>query len=604
MRYLSLLLLYTTTVFGQDPYMDLNEGFREIGEVFLATAGDAESLSLARNPMIGPCREDGEQEEREIDLGLVPEEDAESKWRFSVMVTMGGPREGLAKNYADMGEEYLAMGREVDNIIAQNFSSRESRSSAIKAACEGRSEMDRIAMASNLASRLSKIYDHDRANGGVNGDMVVTSQNQWEALHARAGGDYGATAGVCRDASLTVSQFLLDCGFKPGQVSIEGYRTVGGGHQVTTVRTSDGQAYTINWSELYASDESSGANPAPNTNLINTGLYYTVYDPENGNVVERRRTELGEVLKAVTGGSVEDPNYLPQLMKLEAGYGVITANVFKTETERGDIAQGIATYIQADDVFGILDVSAGVAYARNERSVATSAINEATLSQDIVYGQIEGRFRIPSINLIDRDDRSLALRPTAVVTTEGYYSRDSQNGQPGEVNRDMYSEATLGLDALYNQGRFGAYIGGEVDVNASIRATNNQRGTPGESGDDGGITPFANSYNVHGGISWDGDRFTTAATADYTIARSGTRTSLGATLMDHESNSSYSAVYSVYDRRYGIREDFVVIRAERDFQINRVGTVNVGAGIQVPISNDFNETTVGLSLRFYPGRRR
>lgn len=602
-KLLLLLPLYAFNSMAQDPYQDLDSGFRQLGEVFLATSGDVDSLALAREPGIGPCLDQANEEQSQpIDLGLSPQDGEESKWRFSVMMTMGGPKEGLAKHYAEKSERYQEMGSEVDGLIAQNYSSHEARMNAVKSACAGKSEMDRIAMASNLGSRLSSIYDYDRASGGPTSNMAVSVENQWDALHARAGGNYGATAGVCREASITVSQFLLACGFKNEQVSIEGYRTVGGGHQVTTVRTSDGEAYTINWSELYASDENGQANPAPNPNLINSGLYYTVFDPETGRMVERRRTELGEVLKAVTGGTPDDPNYLPQLLKLEAGYGVISANVFQTQTARGDVAQGIAAYIEKDNIFGILDISAGVAFAHNEREVATSGINSSSISQNIVYGQVEGRFRIPDINIIDREDQSLALRPSAVITTEGYYSRDSQDGATAENNGDSYTEGTLGLDALYNNGRLGAYIGGEVDVNIANRRFNTEQGTPGEEGSNR-AGAFANSYNVHGGISLNGERFTSAATADYTIARSGTRTSLGATLMDHGTSSSYSAVYSVYDRNYGTREDFVVLRAEKDFRIERIGSVNLGLQAQVPLASQFNQTTVGVSLRFIPGRR-
>tara|TARA_R110000868_G_scaffold159516_1_gene388386 strand:- start:2559 stop:4370 length:1812 start_codon:yes stop_codon:yes gene_type:complete len=598
-----ILLVFSISAFAQDPYEGLNSGFRQFGELMLATSGDSDSLALARTSLSAPCRDlDSQNETHEIDLGLSPQADSESPWRFSVMFSMGGPRDALQKHYAEKGPEYQALGQELDLFIANNYATYDARMSGAKELCNGKSEMEKIALASNLGSRLSNIYDYDRIDNGPNTGIVVKPQDQWNALHARAGGDYSAKAGVCRDASLSVSQFLLACGFSKDQVAIEGYRTVGGGHQVTSVRTSDGQVYTINWSELYNSDEAAGANPAPNPNLVNSGLFYTVYDPENGTIVEKRRTELGEVLKAVTGGSVEDPNYLPGLIRVEAGYGVLSANVFQTTTARGDFAQGVAAYVKKDELFGFLDISAGVAYANNTRDIATSPTSAVELSQEIVYGQIEGRFVIPDLYLFDRDDRSLALRPSAVVMTEGYFSSSRIDSDEAEGNMGMFSQGTLGLDALYNNGRLGAYVGGEVDVGLE-RRFNTQQGTSDQAGDYGGITAFTNSYNIHGGVSWSGDRFTTAATADHTIARSGTRTSLGATLMDHESNASYSAVYSVYDRNFGRREDFIVLRAEKDFRIERIGTVNLGLQTNIPLADDFNQASVGLSLRFVPGRR-
>ncbi len=602
-----VFLIFSSSLFAQDPYQGLEESFRELGEVMLISAGDVDSIALARSPGIEPCPEGGIEQQSEepiIDLGLTPEDTDESPWRFSVMMTMGGPRDGLAKNYVDRNQNYREMGGIVDGLIKQEFSSHEQRMNAVTEACAGRSEIDRISMASTLGSRLSDIYDYNRIGDGNNADIVVSSNSQWNALRERANGNRQATSGVCRDTSLTVSQFLIACGFSRDQVSIEGYRTVGGGHQVTTIRTSEGEAYTINWSELYSSEENAAVNAAPNPNLPNTGLYYSVYDPVSGEIKERRRTELGEVLRVVAGGNAEDPNYLPGLIKLEAGYGVLSANIFKTETARGDVAQGIASYIEADNVFGILDISAGVAFAHNERTVAITATRESEISQNIVYGQMEGRFNFPDLTLVDRGAHSLSLRPSAVITTEGYYSSDRQDGADAETNVDMNTESTVGLDAIYNFGRVGAYVGGEIDYNILQRKYNNERGEDGEQGSDGGIHAFANTYNVHGGISYNGDRYTTALTGDYTIARSGSRTAIGATMIDNVSNSSYSAVYSLYDRNYGTREDFVILRAEKDFEIQRMGTVNVGFESRIPIASDFEKASVGLSLRYTPGFRR
>ena len=191
------LLLFSFSLHAQDPYEGLNEGFRQFGEVMLISAGDVDSLTLARTSQVGPCL-DGNvpNEPQAIDLGLVPEENPDSKWRFSVMMTMGGPRDGLAKNYAQKDDRYREMGAVVDGLILTNYNSYEDTMSAVKAACDGKSEHDKIAMASNLGSRLSSIYDYDRIDNGPNVNMVVSSQNQWDALRSRANGDMQATSGV------------------------------------------------------------------------------------------------------------------------------------------------------------------------------------------------------------------------------------------------------------------------------------------------------------------------------------------------------------------------------------------------------------------------
>ena len=156
----------------RSPYLDLNEGFRQIGEVMMISAGDADSLALAPTPMFEPCQTDLDRTEHDVDLGLAPPLEQESKWKFKVMVSMGGPRDSLSKNYANKGPEYYALGAELDNVIKQNFSSHDERMSAVKRACQGKSEEQVIAMASNLASRLSNIYDYDR-NYGFREDFIV-----------------------------------------------------------------------------------------------------------------------------------------------------------------------------------------------------------------------------------------------------------------------------------------------------------------------------------------------------------------------------------------------------------------------------------------------
>lgn len=267
----------------------MDKSLLETMKVLAVSEGDLttiQNIKDAENPKEKDCPPELKNDKPELVL-IDKKEEKLSPWKFSVRSTLTGPKGKLEKNFLNADQTPELKSR-LDNIIKSNFISYEDRMKSVAESCSGLSQYQRISMASMLAGRLSNIYDYSRANGGS--DAVIMPEEQWQALKS------GTAKGVCRDASLTVSQFLLACGFRKDQVAIKSYRTEDSGHQVTSIKTPDGE-YTINWDELYKTSIPG----APEPNIPNTGIYYTEFDPETGKMIVQKRTELADALKLLAG---------------------------------------------------------------------------------------------------------------------------------------------------------------------------------------------------------------------------------------------------------------------------------------------------------------
>lgn len=76
-----------------------------------------------------------------------------SEWSFSVMTTMTVPPDAFNKEY--MQSTSLELKGELNQIIKSNYSSHQNRLKAISQMCQGKSELDRIQLASYLGSQLA-----------------------------------------------------------------------------------------------------------------------------------------------------------------------------------------------------------------------------------------------------------------------------------------------------------------------------------------------------------------------------------------------------------------------------------------------------------------
>lgn len=503
-----------------------------------------------------------------------------SKWKVSIRTTMTGPKQMMNKT-PSIPHYTNEIQTKMNSLIESDFASYEDRLKAVGDACRGMSNIDKITMGSLLARRLSGIYDYGRANGGS--DAAVSSEDQWKSLKS------GNAMGVCRDASLTVSQFLLACGFNRDQIAIKSYRTQNSGHQVTSIMTPDGE-YTINWGELY--NQNSAIFAAPDPANVNTGLSYTMYDPETGRIIETRRTELADALKYITGGRPKDPFYTPEMIVAEAAYGGYAAKVFMTETERGESVKGAAaSYNQrVGDERSFTELSAGIAYARSNRDVVTGSTT-TPLQQDIAYIQTDYRAQ-KAIPLFSSESGNISIAPQIGASIDMNAQRNLWKDKRS-TSIEQYMEGTVGATVYFDGSRLKSYVSGNAAVVATPRMYNNEAG-----GSQFGA--YVDRYVVEAGASYDTGRVIASTRANMVITNLERQTSFGVGASDKKSTSSCEAVYSVYDRNYGIREDYLISRCSQNVSINRLGTVAFDVNSRVALNQDRRDVIlgVGASLKF------
>ena len=504
-----------------------------------------------------------------------------SKWKVSIKTSMTGPKNIMTKTPA-VPNYTNDIKSKLESIIQTDYTSYQDRLKGVSDACKGMNDLEKITMSSLLARKLSSIYDYGRANGGS--DAAISSEDQWKSLKS------GTAKGVCRDASLTVSQFLLACGFKRDQVAIKSYRTQNSGHQVTSIMTPDGE-YTINWGELY--NQNSAIFAAPEPNNVNTGLSYTLYDPETGKIIETRRTELADALKYITGGNPKDPFYTPEMIVAEAAYGGYAGKVFMTETERGESVRGAAaTYnSRVGDERSFTELSAGIAYAKSERDVMTGLNQSKPLEQDIGFLQTEYKTQ-KAFPIFSSEGRSISIAPQIGASFDMNGQRNLWNDKQS-FSIEQYMEGSAGATVYYDNNRVHSYLSGNAAVVMTPRMHNNEAGG-------NGFGVYVDRYVIEAGASYDSGRVIASTRANMVITNLEKQSSFSLGATDKDSTTSCETVYSVYDRNYGIREDFMISRCSRNVSIQRLGTVAFDANSRVALNNDRKEVILGIgaSLKF------
>lgn len=581
------LLLFTEThmVFADEA---LPEDFRSLAQFMSVPTGDAKTISLAAKPNPEDCEETKKANELKSTTYKFPMKKNEKEWKFSVITSVSGPAETFKKEF--MESPSWALRSDVNAIMKTKYDSHEKRLSAITDMCKGRSEMDRIQMASYLGSQLANIYDYDRTKPShPNYNAVVVPEDQWKALYNRSQGS-PSVSGVCRDATSTIVQFMRACGFSKDQLSMQSYNTTGAGHQIVFVKDSNGKIYTINWSELYATSQKAAIAPDLNPSNLATGIDYYSFDGD-GKLVSYQKTELGNIIKAVSGGTPSDPNYLPHLMKLEASYGLFTANLYKGQTHSGDNAEGAAVHYKYTDRSQIFALSMGTSYTKNQKTVQTSPGYESNIDQTILYFQTEVSAR-PVIEVKRTADTLITVNPTAVVSSEFYQTKSKVDTDPGNVykNSEMVGQGDLGLEAAFSKGKFSSWAG--ASTNIIMGATGNTEA----AGD--GKTLALNTHSVRAGASWNGEKVISSIEAQSTTSYFGNNYSVSTSIIGKNNQTEGTVVYSVYDRGHGIRDDYVMVKGEKKFSIERVSKVSVGVAAQLPLNGNSEDSTYLATLKF------
>lgn len=503
-------------------------------------------------------------------------------WKVSLKTTLIGPKGKLHKNIIS-ADGSKAIKNKLDALIMTDYSAYSDRMAAVKNACAGMNDFEKISMSSQLARRLSDIYDYSRANGGS--DATIKPEQQWEALKA------GKSSGVCRDASITVSQFLLACGFKKEQLAIKSYRTQGGGHQVTSIRTKDGE-YTINWGELYNIDGNSDFK-APEPSLPNTGMFYTLYDPETGKIIEQRRTELADAMKVLAGGKPTDPVYTPNMIVAEAAYGGFAAKVFENADNMGNVTKGAAASYNSKvgNEREFTELSAGAVYGKNERDILYNNSTLRNLKQDLIYIQMESKQQ-RAFPIFEDKNGKITIAPSAGMSVDASVALNSYNNKKSK-SIETYSEFSGGTTVYYDTDPVKAHVGGEMIVGFTNRMYNSEN-------DKTQTGVYVTRYNVDAGASWENERLIASVNSNMVLSKTEKQVNTGVGLKDKKTSTSCQAIYSVYDRNYGTSDNYVVSRCSKEVTIEKVGRVSFDANTKYGLDKDAEDfrLMLGASLKF------
>lgn len=341
--------------------------------------------------------------------------------------------------------------------------SSEERNQYLADQCAGKSLREKAEMARHLSDLAGDIYDFSRAGSGDDEAArvsYVSTEDQWQAIGNHLDPEKENTkAGVCRDMALTVSNFLLTCGVPKECVSIESYRTAAGGHQVVQAGCSD-EIHTINWSELYNTNGQDYTNFNLIPNLPNTGINHTKFDPETGELLEVRQTELGIVLATVAGGYVDDPFYQPELLMLEAQYSVLTGGLFKARLQSGSEMTGVK--IALDSYFTKwVHLQTGFVYAKN--SPTEDSYND--VEQEILYLTYRGDINLPKFRIYESENSVVEFSNQLYVHGEQAIFKNTSESLSisGDAGKNDQGSLYTGHDSsiAYQDGNSKFYLGVE-----------------------------------------------------------------------------------------------------------------------------------------------
>jgi len=236
---------------------------------------------------------------------------AEVKFYYKVIA----PVEDIKNTKLDSVNTYALLD-DFEKVIKSADST--SRDAAIKEMCSGKSMMEKVQYGSALFSMLGGVYNTDMTGGrsdpftnedptkNASDDQTITIQRQYNALNeSKFGGtDFVPYGGVCRHASVAVTDFLDKCGLNMEANKNVGYRTQSGGHAtVKAIDPETGKTYYLNWGELIQSET---IDPMSNfevssSSLPDSGMLIQIYDGDDegkrtGTIRNSKGTFLARVL--------------------------------------------------------------------------------------------------------------------------------------------------------------------------------------------------------------------------------------------------------------------------------------------------------------------
>lgn len=520
------------------------------------------------------------------------------KWRFNFQYSFGTSNEALQRNYIAPDEREIEL-RTIIDTAASDYTDHQQRLSYLKSSCQGLSEIDKIRMARYLSDRMSDIYDYDRINGGPNSDEVVTTENQWSAFHNLLNSNGGRTDwGVCRDMTSTVSEFLLTCGLDKKQIAIESYRSSGGGHQILQIFGSDGQTYTVNWSELYSAEESAGVNTTLDPNITRVGIEHTRYDAETGRVIDMRQTELGMILAAVTHGRVDDPDYLPNMLLMEASYGVMTANVFKSNTARGELVRGISLVYEQSQIKW-LHIGTGITYANSQvAGLNRGAYSARDLDQNIIFFHFKGTVDLPELQFFKKENSRLYMRNVINFDSQHAYLSNKVNGGAADANYDQNQQASIESSIMFQNNKVNAQLTTGYVMGINKKWYNNEVAHLPNQGYF--IAPFSKAFLVNAQITLDAGKLQILTGGQSYFYSYGVSSHLMAGVTIPKQKMMIETKYLNNTLNNGVSLHQLLINANKTFTGKRGSQYNLGLEYGQDLGTGVYNPTFGATLNITP----
>jgi len=494
------------------------------------------------------------------------------EWRVKVQYSMTGPKsKPLMKEYlTNHGDEVYS---KLDTIINGEYESYEDRRASIAKMCEGTSFEEKLRLGSALGTKLSRIYDYSRANGGS--DEAISPEQQWQGLKSKK------AVGVCRDASITISQFLISCGVPENKIRIDEYQTLDAGHQVTSIYDENGDLYTINWSELYKHQDDGVFMPGARPKIVNSGLVHREFHPESGKVLNEALTELGEILKVSAGGKSSKPHYVPDILKLDLGYNNFNVNLFKGTTEIGDEVTGAGFYYQAGSEQTEYFLNAGFSVAKSSRDEQFNQDVTSTLEQDLVVVNITTQYS-PNYNILSVGDTELKFRPKIGYELDFYSTSNTFNNESGSSS-DAIMQGTIGGKIEAKKGPVDIWASYDKKYNYVRNANNSEQS--GES--KGGIEPMRTLAEA--GVRFHGDEYFIETYGQSSVANLERSNAVGVKVASKSINTDGEITYITYDRDNVPKKKYIV---------TKVGTTWSSIRVEAVLQKDleYKDTQFGINI--------
>ena len=546
----------------------LPEEFEKLAEVVTIESKSIE----AENEIKKEC--DPNEENLSIQAKSLPtlKIEGSGEWRVKVQYSVTGPKsKPLMKEYlTDHGDEVYS---KLDTIINGDYENYEDRRKTISKVCEGTSFEEKLRLGSALGAKLSRIYDYSRADGGSN--EAISAEEQWQGLKSKK------AVGVCRDASITISQFLISCGIPENKIRIDEYQTLESGHQVTSIYDENGDLYTINWSELYKHKDNGLFMPGARPKIINSGLVHREYNPESGKVLNEGLTELGEILKVSAGGKSSKPHYVPDILKLELGYNNFNVNLFKGTTEIGDEVSGAGLYYQAGSEQAEYFLNAGFSVAKSSREEQFNQNLTDTLEQKLVVVNLTTQYS-PSYNILNVGDTEIKFKPKVGYEVDFYNTSNTFNNESGSSS-DAIMQGTLGGKVEAKKDA--------VDIWASIDKKYNYVRNANNSEQDGksqaGIVPMRTL--VEAGVRFNGDGYSIETYGQSEVSKLERNNAVGFKVANNNYNTDGEVTYITYSRENIPKKKYIVTKVGTSWK-----SIRVEAVIQKDL--EFKDTNFGINI--------